>query len=97
MTIHRSYGRLNPDRCLYMAQQYGSHGAPREFLSDTIWGALDCLFLDLPPGTDRIAALADILPALTGMILVTIPAEVSHLVVRKSLALTRNLKVPCLA
>jgi ATP-binding protein involved in chromosome partitioning len=68
--------------------------ALREFLSDTMWGELDCLLLDLPPGTDRIATLADILPALTGMILVTIPSEVSHLVVRKSLALTRELKVP---
>ena len=70
--------------------------ALREFLSDTIWGALDCLFLDLPPGTDRIAALGDILPGLTGIILVTIPSEVSHLVVRKSLALARNLKIPML-
>ena len=68
--------------------------ALREFLSDTVWGELDCLFLDLPPGTDRIATLADILPGLTGMILVTIPAEVSHLVVRKSLALARDLKIP---
>ena len=70
--------------------------ALREFLSDTIWGNLDYLFLDLPPGTDRIATMADILPGLTGLILITIPAEVSHLVVRKSLALTRQLKVPVL-
>jgi ATP-binding protein involved in chromosome partitioning len=70
--------------------------ALREFLSDTIWGRLDYLFLDLPPGTDRIATLADILPGLTGVILVTIPSEVSHLVVRKSLALARDLKIPML-
>jgi ATP-binding protein involved in chromosome partitioning len=70
--------------------------ALREFLADTVWGVLDCLFLDLPPGTDRIAALADILPGLTGVILVTIPSEVSHLVVRKSLALARDLKIPML-
>jgi ATP-binding protein involved in chromosome partitioning len=70
--------------------------ALREFLSDTVWGILDLLFLDLPPGTDRIATLAGILPGLTGMLIVTIPAEVSHLVVRKSLALARDLKVPVL-
>jgi ATP-binding protein involved in chromosome partitioning len=70
--------------------------ALREFLSDTVWGDLDFLFLDLPPGTDRIAALADILPSLTGIILVTIPSEVSHLVVRKSLALARDLRLPML-
>jgi ATP-binding protein involved in chromosome partitioning len=70
--------------------------ALREFLSDTVWGDLDILFLDLPPGTDRIAALAGILPRLTGLILVTIPSEVSHLVVRKSLALARDLRIPVL-
>jgi ATP-binding protein involved in chromosome partitioning len=70
--------------------------ALREFLSDTVWGELDFLFLDLPPGTDRIATLADILPGLTGVVLVTIPSEVSHLVVRKSLALARGLRVPVL-
>jgi ATP-binding protein involved in chromosome partitioning len=70
--------------------------ALREFLSDTVWGDLDFLFLDLPPGTDRIATLADILPGLTGLVLVTIPSEVSHLVVRKSLALARDLNMPVL-
>jgi ATP-binding protein involved in chromosome partitioning len=70
--------------------------ALREFLSDTVWGELDVLFLDLAPGTDRIATLAGLIPGLTGAIVVTIPSEVSHLVVRKSLALARELKVPVL-
>ncbi|MBI3325313.1 MAG: P-loop NTPase [Nitrospinae bacterium] len=70
--------------------------ALREFLTDTVWGNLDMLFLDLPPGTDRLATLASILPELTGMIVVTIPSEVSHLVVRKSLALAQELKTPVL-
>ncbi|HXH11545.1 MAG TPA: Mrp/NBP35 family ATP-binding protein [Alphaproteobacteria bacterium] len=70
--------------------------ALREFLSDTVWGDLDVLWLDLPPGSDRIATLAGLLPGLTGMVVVTIPAEVSHLVVRKSLALARDLEVPVL-
>jgi ATP-binding protein involved in chromosome partitioning len=70
--------------------------ALREFLSDTIWGELDVLFLDLAPGTDRLATLAGLLPRLTGAILVTIPSEISHFVVRKSLVLARELKVPIL-
>jgi len=70
--------------------------ALREFLSDTIWGDLDILFLDLPPGTDRMATLTDILPELTGMIVVTIPSEVSHLVVRRSMALATTLQLPVL-
>jgi ATP-binding protein involved in chromosome partitioning len=70
--------------------------ALREFISDTVWGELDVLFLDLAPGTDRLATLAGLLPELTGAVLVTIPSEVSHLVVRKSLVLARELKVPIL-
>jgi ATP-binding protein involved in chromosome partitioning len=70
--------------------------ALREFLSDTLWGELDILFLDLAPGTDRIATLSGLLPSLTGIILITIPSEVSHLVVRKSLVLARALQVTTL-
>jgi ATP-binding protein involved in chromosome partitioning len=64
----------------------------REFLTDTAWGSLDVLLLDLPPGTDRLPTVAGLLPALTGAIVVTIPSEVSHLVVRKSLTLARETK-----
>jgi ATP-binding protein involved in chromosome partitioning len=64
--------------------------ALREFLADTAWGALDVLLLDLPPGPDRLPAVADLVPALTGAVVVTIPSEVSHLVVRKSLTLARE-------
>ena len=80
----------------YMWRSSMEATALREFLSDTVWGALDMLFLDMPPGTDRISALASLLPALTGMIIVTIPGEVSRLVVRKALALARDLKLPVL-
>jgi ATP-binding protein involved in chromosome partitioning len=40
--------------------------------------------------------LAGIWPGLSGTIIVTIPSEVSHLVVRKSLTLAKELKVPIL-
>ncbi len=67
----------------------------REFLSDVEWGALDFLLLDLPPGTDRIGSVAGLLPDLSGGIVVTIPTALSHLVVRKSIALAREvLKTP---
>jgi ATP-binding protein involved in chromosome partitioning len=64
--------------------------ALREFLADTAWGALDVLLLDLPPGADRLPTVADLLPTLTGAVVVTIPAEVSQLVVRKALTLARE-------
>jgi ATP-binding protein involved in chromosome partitioning len=67
--------------------------ALREFLADTAWGALDLLLLDLPPGADRLPTVADLLPGLTGAVVVTIPSEVSHLVVTRSIALARDADV----
>lgn len=64
--------------------------ALREFLTDTAWGALDVLLLDLPPGADRLPTVAELLPGLSGAVVVTIPSEVSHLVVKKSVGLARE-------
>src|SRR6267154_3651853 len=36
--------------------------ALREFLGDVAWGALDRLLIDLPPGMQRFAELAELLP-----------------------------------
>jgi ATP-binding protein involved in chromosome partitioning len=64
--------------------------ALREFLADTAWGPLDVLLIDLPPGADRLPTLLDLLPGLTGAIVVTIPSAVSHLVVRRAMTLARE-------
>jgi ATP-binding protein involved in chromosome partitioning len=68
--------------------------ALREFLADTAWGPLDVLLLDLPPSADRLLTVAGLLPDLTGAIVVTIPSEVSHLVVKKSITLAREAGLP---
>ena len=65
--------------------------ALREFLSDTEWGTLDYLLIDLPPGTDRLPNLVDLLPNLGGTVVVTIPSGVSQLVVKKSLTMAKKL------
>jgi ATP-binding protein involved in chromosome partitioning len=65
--------------------------ALREFLSDTEWGLLDYLLIDLPPGTDRLPNLVDLLPTLGGTVVVTIPSGVSQLVVKKSLTMAKTL------
>jgi ATP-binding protein involved in chromosome partitioning len=63
--------------------------ALRELLTDTIWGELDCLFLDLPPGADRFPNVAGLLPFMAGALMVTIPSQVSQLIVHKSLTLAK--------
>jgi ATP-binding protein involved in chromosome partitioning len=70
--------------------------AIREFLADTAWGALDVLVLDLPPGTDRLATVVSLVPGLAGTVLVTIPSDLSQLIVRKSITVARGAGVPVL-
>lgn len=68
----------------------------REFLTDTAWGELDFLFLDLPPGSDRFAAVAGLLPRLASVIVVTMPALVSQAVVKKAITAAQERGDPLL-
>jgi ATP-binding protein involved in chromosome partitioning len=70
--------------------------ALREFLADTAWGPLDLLLLDLPPGTERFPTVAELVPSLSGTVLITIPSEVSHLVVKKSITVAKETGAPVL-
>lgn len=62
-------------------------GALREFLADVRWGKLDLLLVDLPPGTQRLIDLDELLPRLDGLIVVTIPSAASEAAVRRSMRL----------
>jgi ATP-binding protein involved in chromosome partitioning len=61
----------------------------REFLADVVWDALDVLLVDLPPGTDRLEALVDLVPRLAGVVAVTIPSEASFQAVRRAVEAAR--------
>ena len=71
-------------------------GVLREFLSDVLWGTLDLLLVDLPPGSDKLSDLAELVPQLTGAIAVTIPSDESHAAVRRSMQAARQQCVPLL-
>lgn len=68
----------------------------REFLADIVWGELDLLLADLPPGAaaDKPPALANFLPELDGAVVVTTPSEVTTDVVRKSVLYARDVGIP---
>ncbi|MEJ2280642.1 MAG: Mrp/NBP35 family ATP-binding protein [Candidatus Bathyarchaeota archaeon] len=69
--------------------------AIQQFLTDIVWGELDFLFIDLPPGTgDEPLSVMKLLPELDGVIIVTIPSEVSQNVVEKSITFSRRLNIP---
>ncbi len=59
--------------------------ALRELLGDVVWGALDTLLLDLPPGMQRYVELCDILGAPPAVLTVTIPTPESRDAVRRAM------------
>ncbi|TAJ23122.1 MAG: ATP-binding protein [Nitrospirae bacterium] len=70
----------------------------REFLADVIWGDLDYLFTDLPPGAaaDKPPVIAGFIPDLAGAIVVTTPSEVASDVVQKSVTYARDMGIKVL-
>ena len=72
-------------------------GVLREFLGDVEWGELDVLLVDVPPGTDKIARLLELVPDVDQMLLVTTPSETSRFVVSKSVRMAREAAVGTVA
>ena len=64
--------------------------ARRELLSDTDWGDLDVLLIYLPPGAERLQNLADLLPDLTGAIVVSTASQTAMTVVSRSILMALN-------
>jgi Mrp family chromosome partitioning ATPase len=67
-----------------------------KFWNETLWGRLDYLLVDLPPGTSdpALAVLRDL--PLTGIILVTTPQDLAAMVVKKAIHMANDLKIPIL-
>jgi Mrp family chromosome partitioning ATPase len=71
--------------------------AIRQFLTDVVWGDLDCLVIDSPPGTgDEVLSVCQLIGDLDGAIVVTTPQKVAAVDVRKSVTFCRQLQVPIL-
>ena len=72
-------------------------GAIQQFIGDVEWGELDYLVIDFPPGTsDEPLTVAQSLPNIDGMVIVTTPQQVALLDSRKSITFSESLKVPVL-
>lgn len=66
-----------------------------QFLGDVNWGKLDYLVIDSPPGTgDEPLSIAQLVPGLSGAIIVTTPQEIALLDSRKSVNFAKSLKLP---
>jgi ATP-binding protein involved in chromosome partitioning len=71
-------------------------GAIKQFWGDILWGTLDYLIVDLPPGTsDASLTVMQSLP-LSGIVLVSSPQDLAGMVVRKAANMARQMQTPIL-
>jgi len=71
------------------------HGVIRQFLKDVIWGQLDYLVVDSPPGTgDEPLSVAQLMGPSAGAIVVTTPQNMAIVDVRRCLMFCRALSLP---
>lgn len=72
------------------------HSFIQQMLRDVMWGPLDYLVFDMPPGTgDAQLSLSQVIP-LGGVVMVTTPQDVALLDVRKAVGMFQRLNVPVL-
>lgn len=65
-----------------------------QFWEDVLWGKLDYLLVDLPPGTaDAPLTVMQMLP-LSGVVVVFSPQELAAMVVRKAVQMAQKMSVP---
>jgi len=70
--------------------------AVKQFWEEVLWGRLDYLVVDLPPGTaDVPLTVMQTLPV-TGVIIVSSPQELAGMVVRKAMQMAEKMNVPIL-
>jgi len=67
-----------------------------EFLRNVVWGELDTLVLDLPPGTGDVQLTLTQQVKITGGIIVTTPQDVALADVRRGIAMFQQMKAPVL-
>lgn len=71
-------------------------GVVKQFWKDVIWGDVDVLFLDMPPGTGDVALTTFQSIPLDGIILVTSPQELVSMIVSKAVKMAEMMNVPIL-
>lgn len=69
-------------------------GMIKQFFEEVRWGDLDCLVVDLPPGTGDVPLTVMQTLPLDGLIVVTSPQELVTMIVKKAIHMADRMRVP---
>lgn len=68
----------------------------KQFWVEALWGELDYLIVDMPPGTGDVSLTVMQSIPLSGIVMVSIPQDMVNMIVSKSINMTKMLNVPIL-
>ncbi|MBO4954690.1 MAG: Mrp/NBP35 family ATP-binding protein [Clostridia bacterium] len=71
-------------------------GTVKQFWTDVIWGDVDYMFVDMPPGTGDVPLTVFQSLPLDGIVIVTSPQDLVSMIVEKALKMARMMDVPVL-
>ena len=71
-------------------------GAVEQFWTDVVWGNLDYLFVDMPPGTGDVPLTVFQSLPVDGIVVVASPQELVSMIVAKAVNMAEMMKVPML-
>jgi Mrp family chromosome partitioning ATPase len=71
-------------------------GVIKQFWSEVLWGDIDFMFVDMPPGTGDVPLTVFQSLPLDGIIVVTSPQELVSMIVEKAVNMARLMNVPIL-
>jgi ATP-binding protein involved in chromosome partitioning len=91
-----SMGLLSPGDAPMIWRGPMLHSVITQFLRSVIWGELDYLLIDLPPGTGDVQLTLIQTVAVTGAVVVTTPSTVALADVRKAIEMFRQVNVEVL-
>ena len=72
------------------------HGTIRQFLQDVLWGELDYLVVDLPPGTGDVQLSLAQLTSVSGGAIVTTPQSLARIDAERALDMFHKVQIPVL-
>lgn len=71
-------------------------GTVMQFWTDVIWTGVDCMFIDMPPGTGDVPLTVFQSIPLDGIVIVTTPQDLVGMIVQKAVNMAQMMNVPIL-
>lgn len=71
-------------------------GTVKQFWTDVIWGEVDYMFVDMPPGTGDVALTVFQSLPLDGIVIVSSPQELVAMIVEKAVKMAELMNIPIL-